>query len=202
MKRYSIGSRMCVAGFLTFVMVFTCALHTNATTVRPPEFSTLVNESDYIVHARVVSVRSNLDSPGSRKIHTFVELEVLKVIAGRPPTRPILRFLGGQVGQQRLLVEGTPEFSVGDEDVLFVRGNGRSICPLYAMGHGRYAIKSESVGTRSKRVRRGALKELNAAEGTSLRASETPESIDLSEFIERIQKEVQPGARITGANRE
>jgi hypothetical protein len=57
-----------------------------ATTVRPPTFAELVNESDYIVRAKVKSVTSEWrEKQGLRHIFTFVELEVLEVIDGTPP---------------------------------------------------------------------------------------------------------------------
>jgi hypothetical protein len=123
------------------------ALAARATTVVPPEFSTLVNGSDSIVRARVKTVtaepRARTDGNGT-KIVTRVEFEVLEVVAGTPPTPCILEFLGGRVGTAELVVHGMPRFHVGDEDVLFVSGNGRTICPLYAMMYGRYPILTDA----------------------------------------------------------
>jgi len=36
-----------------------------------------------------------------------------------------------------------PEFRVGDEDILFVAGNGRDFYPLYAVMYGRYPVKRD-----------------------------------------------------------
>ena len=49
--------------------------------------------------------------------------------------------LGGKVGDEELEIQGAPKFAVGDEDILFVRGNGRQFYPLVAIMHGRYPIK-------------------------------------------------------------
>src|SRR5436190_19244520 len=69
-----------------------------ATTVTPPEFVTLVNDSDYIVHAVVKSVHAE-KRPAVRgvKIFTLVELEVIEVVAGKPPASIVLVLLGGKV---------------------------------------------------------------------------------------------------------
>jgi hypothetical protein len=127
-----------------------------ATTVNPPEFSELVNQSDYIVQAVVKSVVSEYENPSSRKIVTKVELEVKEVVAGTPPQPLILRVVGGKVGDREMIVEGAPQFKVGDEHILFVQGNGRQIFPLVAMMYGVYPIKREASGrqfvTRSNRV--------------------------------------------------
>lgn len=113
----------------------------NATTVIPPAFEELVNESDYIVHATVKAVASEWrEDHGRRFIVTKVDLEILEVINGVPPSILTLEMLGGQVGNEVMVVEGFPAFQAGQEDILFVRGNGKQICPLFAVMHGRYPI--------------------------------------------------------------
>ncbi len=117
------------------------ALPTRATTVEPPTFAALVNESDYIVRAVVKSVRSEWrEKNGHRNIFTLVEIEVLEVISGTPPQPLVLEMLGGRVGEDEMVVQGMPMFTVGQEDILFVRGNGRQFYPLTAAMHGRYPI--------------------------------------------------------------
>jgi len=39
-----------------------------------------------------------------------------------------------------LLASGLPLFQVGDHDILFVRGNGESACPLVGCEGGRYRV--------------------------------------------------------------
>lgn len=112
-----------------------------ATTVVPPDFDQLVNESDYIVRARVESLRAEYrDGPQGRLIVTFVKLRILETVAGQPPATVELELLGGRIGDDELALVGAPKFTVGNEDFLFVRDNGRTIFPLYAMMHGRYPI--------------------------------------------------------------
>lgn len=119
----------------------------SATTVVPPEFEELVNGSDYVVRAIVKSVRSEFSRPGSKTIVTYVELDVKEVITGNPPSPLVLRMLGGQVGDKRMVVSGAPEFVVGDEDILFISGNGKNFTPLTALMHGRYPIaRDEATG--------------------------------------------------------
>ena len=123
------------------------ALSARATTVVPPKFEELVNESDYIVRAVVKSVASEWrEKQGQRHIFTFVELDVLEVIHGTPPQPLVLEMLGGQVGNEALVVQGIPTFEVGQEDILFVRGNGRQFYPLTAAMHGCYPVVREKGG--------------------------------------------------------
>ena len=70
--------------------------------------------------------------------------EVIEVVAGTPPEKVTLELLGGKVGEEELRVVGMPKLEVGDEDILFVSKNGRAVAPLYAMGHGRYAVEREA----------------------------------------------------------
>lgn len=119
-----------------------------ATSVKPPSFDELVNGADYVVCARVSAVESFAAAGAGAhpRIHTKVTLELIETIAGTPPEPLVLSLLGGRVGDVELRVEGVPQFSVGDEDVLFVHGNGRTFFPLYAVMHGRYRIRKDGTG--------------------------------------------------------
>ncbi len=111
----------------------------------PPTFKELVHESDYVVRGRVMAVESAWQERGaSRVIVTRVRLDVVEVIAGAPPEPLVLTMLGGKVGEQAMVLEGAPQFEVGDEDVLFVHGNGRFVSPLTRIMYGRYRVKKDN----------------------------------------------------------
>jgi len=129
--------------------------HAVATTVVPPEFSELAGRSDYVVRGRVLATHPEWRIKGnSRRIFTRVEVEVLEVIAGQPPPQLVLECLGGRVGDEELVVDGSPVFVVGQESILFVSGNGRAFCPLYAMNYGFYPVQEEPA-TKRRFVARG-----------------------------------------------
>lgn len=172
-----------------------------ATTVVPPEFSQLVNGSDYIVHAVVKSVTAEKRARGNGvKIVTLVELDVIEVVAGTPPEKVTLELLGGKVGDEELRVVGMPQFAVGDEDILFVSKNGRAVAPLYAMGHGRYAVEREA-GSGRKFVKREDGTPLQDPAQVSQplakggagevvrRAMASSSALETTEFIRRIRAE-------------
>ena len=137
-----------LAGFFPAAGFFLlAALLARATTVVPPDFAQLVNESDYIVRAVVKSVTSEWRQNGTqRSIFTKIQLEVREVITGTPPQPLVLEMLGGKVGQEEMAIAGAPKFAVGQEDILFVQGNGRNIYPLFAIMHGRYPILKDAAG--------------------------------------------------------
>ncbi len=113
----------------------------------PPDFDHLVGQADYVVRAVVTSVTSELRTDGPhRHIITKVELDVREVISGTPPQPLVLQLLGGKVGDEEMVVDGVPKFKVGDEDILFVHGNGRQFCPVVALKYGRFPIKRDDKG--------------------------------------------------------
>lgn len=113
-----------------------------ATSIRPPSFAQLVDQSDRVVRAAVQSIRSYEDSyEGEQIVRTGVTLTVLESINGNVPTGELkIRLLGGEVPGLRLDVGGMPKFEVGKELVLFLHPQGRFICPTVGWGHGKYYI--------------------------------------------------------------
>jgi hypothetical protein len=174
-----------------------------ATTVNPPEFPDLVNQSDYIVRAVVKSVVSEYASPGGRKIITKVELDVKEVVAGTPPRPLVLQVMGGKVGDREMILEGAPEFKVGDEHILFVQGNGRQVYPLVAMMHGVYPVKRET-GGREFMARSNAIPLQDTSEVVlplatggaaemQRRMANPAKALTPTEFVQRIRTAVKPG---------
>lgn len=101
----------------------------------------LLLQADLVFSGKVVSVEYKDSADGLP--HTFVTYDVDQVISGRPDGSQVtLRFLGGrqQKGEvvRYLEVSETPEFQVGDTDVLFASKNNSSICPLAKCTSGRF----------------------------------------------------------------
>lgn len=116
-----------------------------ATTVIAPDFEHLVSGADYVVRAVVKSVTSAYrDTPQGKAIFTKVELQVLETITGTPPSPLVLEMLGGTVDGRTMRVDGTPQFHVGDEDILFVQNNGRQFYPLVGIMNGKYPVKQDA----------------------------------------------------------
>jgi hypothetical protein len=113
-----------------------------ATTVVPPEFNELVQGSDFVIRGRVVALRNEVRQQEGREVpFTLIDVEVKQLIAGEAPARVTLQMLGGTTPDGELRVEGVPHFTVGDESILFVQGNGRNFFPLTAAAHGLYPVK-------------------------------------------------------------
>jgi hypothetical protein len=99
--------------------------------------------ADAVIHGTVVDVdyRSSTDGAGALP-HAFVTYEVGEVLAGQVASRRLtLRFVGGPDKRGHIFqLAHVPMFDVGNEDVLFIRGNGRSGCPLVGCENGRLRI--------------------------------------------------------------
>jgi len=178
-----------------------------ATTVVAPDFDRLVNSADYVVRATVKSIasgwRPNPDKPGESYIGTNVELEVHEVISGTPPSPLVLDLVGGRIGDRELKIDGAPAFKVGDEHILFVRGNGRQVIPLVGMRHGAYPILRDK-RTGDARVMRSGGKFLYDEREVSLpetAASPAPardpqaKPLSPAEFANRIRSTHKPADR-------
>ena len=68
----------------------------------------------------------------------------LEAVVGATPALLTLEFLGGTVGELTMDVDGIPSFATGRTEILFVQNNGRQICPLVGMAHGRYKIERDA----------------------------------------------------------
>ena len=139
--------------FLCLAWLSVC--RSGATTVIPPDFSTLVESSTRVVQATVAGSESAWVSQGGyRVIKTWVTFHVSEHVKGdSQPATLKLEFLGGRVGEEEMRVEGSPRFAVGEEVILFVANNGVDACPLVGWGHGVYGIRTDAA-TGEKRVHR------------------------------------------------
>jgi hypothetical protein len=171
--------------------------------VIPPDFNKLVNQADYIVRGVVKSVNSEMRTDGgSRHIVTKVEVEVSEVISGTPPQPLVLEMLGGKVGDDEMVVDGAPKFKVGDEDILFIHGNGKQFNPLVALMYGRYPILAEA-GTGRQYVARAngiPLHSESEVDQPMVRPAVNPQAapppaLSPADFVSRIKNAVNENSR-------
>jgi hypothetical protein len=121
-----------------------CA-HVQATTVRAPEFATLVDRADLIFTGRAMAQRSDWALiEGRRAIVTFVSFAAEKWHKGNGGAVVILQFLGGTVGDVTMEVTEMPRFTIGERAVLFVEGNGVAASPIIGFFHGRFPLRRDA----------------------------------------------------------
>lgn len=170
-----------------------------ATSVVAPTFSELVAEADSIVRGTVTAVACRVVStPRGDAIHTYVTLAVEQCVKGSAAGSITLTFLGGTVGTRKLTISGMPQFTVGDREILFVQGNGRQLCPMVGLYHGRYRVLRDPV-TRRDYVARDNRTPLASTGEVSLpllsptrfaaAARDASTALDPAEFLVRIRHE-------------
>jgi hypothetical protein len=110
------------------------------------DFPELVARAEQIVVGTVAAIREELDASGAPfTLVTFSDLSVLKGEAGATLT---VRLYGGTAGDVTVRIPDMPTFVLGERDVLFVAGNGSSVCPLVGVWQGRYYVRFDpAVGT-------------------------------------------------------
>jgi hypothetical protein len=128
-----------VTAFAVFV-ILSAALH--ATVLVPIEFRELVSTAPVIVHGRVVDVRSAFVD-GRRSVETFVTVEAAEYLKGRLGAHVTIRIPGGQIGRYRTVFVGAPEFSAGDELVLFLKTPSASLPHIIGLSQGAFRVVAD-----------------------------------------------------------
>ncbi len=114
-----------------------------ATTLIDQPFKKMVHEAEQIFEGVVTSKHSERSKNG-KTMYTFVQFSELSPIKGNIEESTItLRLEGGQAGNNRLSVEGMPEFNEGEKVIVFVRKQitDKTICPILGWEEGQFKIK-------------------------------------------------------------
>lgn len=178
---------------------------TQALTVDVPTFSDLVAKAELIARTEVVGVRSEWrNSPsGQAVIVTVVTVAVEEAFKGSPAQRFEFTQLGGQVGDRSLTIPGLPTWRTGDRDILFIAGNGRAVCPLVGIAHGRYWVVAEGGREYIARQDGAAVTvsgDLAIQGGAAVRGASTP--LTVAEFGAAIRAEFARTANASASARQ
>jgi hypothetical protein len=117
---------------------------------RTGQLARKADEANLVFIGDVVDVAyRNARAEGGESVlpYTFVTYQVREVLRGQAPDRTFtVRFVGGSDGQGRFVwVSGVPRFQPGEQDLLFVKGNGEEGCALVDCEWGRYRILKEAI---------------------------------------------------------
>ena len=131
---------------LTTLCLLAAAGVARSTTVIPPTFDQLVAEAQTVFVSEVMNVRAEWEAtPSGRAIVTLVTFRVEDVWKGNVGAVTQLEFLGGEIGEIGMKVEGMPVFRLGQRDVLFVGSAVRTVSPLVGFMHGRMRVERDTV---------------------------------------------------------
>ena len=129
----------------------------------PVDFDTLARRADLIVRGTVQSSSSAL-TPDGKQVHTVTRIAVGRTLKGSAPVVVEVRTPGGSVGDFSQKISGAPEFTPGEEVIVFLRRHGDSgrRVPALAIGMPRGAASPE------KRIHHSPSRRLkNASPSTS-----------------------------------
>jgi len=127
--------------FLLALCALTQSVH--ATTVLPVNLDGLIDQAALIFTGTAVHREVVLSRDGTFPF-TFVTFRVDETFKGEVRHREVtLRFHGGKVGDQVMVVVGTPEFEVGERYLLFLADNGTSQFPVVGWRQGQYRFARE-----------------------------------------------------------
>ena len=114
----------------------------------------MVSQAELVFRGTVEDIQYELSEPGGpegrRVPYTFVTYFVDEVVHGQVDgNRATLRFLGGlnHENMRYMAASNAPQFDVGDEDILFVAGNGQQMCPLVGNHRGRLRVIADRLYT-------------------------------------------------------
>lgn len=83
----------------------------------------LITESDSIVQGRVIGVESRWDDAG-RIVISEARILVSESLVGKAPSIVTVTTPGGEVGDLKVEAAGFPQFTKGQEVILFLKGAG------------------------------------------------------------------------------
>ncbi|MBW0000170.1 MAG: hypothetical protein JO015_13795 [Verrucomicrobia bacterium] len=102
----------------------------------------LTHSAALIADATVQSVQCFWATPsGAQTLRTKVTFQVNQAVKGNPGPTFTLEFLGGQVGQQSLSVEGVPQFQPGGRYIIFSESPDKAVvCPILGLDQGALRV--------------------------------------------------------------
>jgi len=114
----------------------------SATTYAPTTLQQFAAGATNIVTAKVEQVNAAWDESHS-KIYTYITVKIETQIKGdNLPQFITIRQLGGQVGEEALVIHSAPEFQVGEKVLLFLTFH-RGEYWIHSLGMGKFDIITE-----------------------------------------------------------
>jgi hypothetical protein len=126
-----------------------------AASVRAVSIDELIQQSQLVFEGTVTGIDAKENN--QKRIHTYVTFTISDVIKGEYTDSVItLRFLGGTVGDNSMLVSEQRIPQVGEHGIYFVESLDRfQINPLYGWSQGHFILERDLAGTHKVMTNRG-----------------------------------------------
>lgn len=132
-------------GPVAAIAVLLFSIPSAATTVPRLELGELVHSAELIVHGRIVS-RSSAWDPSHRFLWTHYVLLVTDALKGHPSRRLTVSEPGGAADGVIMKIAGVPEYSDGEEVVVFLHCTPIGYWRAYGLGQGKYTVSRSAAG--------------------------------------------------------
>jgi hypothetical protein len=166
---------------------------TRTTVLVPADMPELARAASAIAFGRVVDVSARLE-PGTRRIESVVTLAVDDYYKGNLGDDLQISVPGGQLGHYRTVMVGAPEFSAGEQVILFVATRGDGLPYVVGLNQGAFRV---SVDVRSGRrvVSPAPLVRPPGARGAValVRGDATRQPMALDEFVVEVRRALGAG---------
>ena len=112
-----------------------------AMVARPADLGTLVRAAHAIVHGRVIAL--DVQSSARTRVETRVTIEAAAYLKGDFGPRVTFVVPGGTLGRYRTIVSGAPQFTAGEEVVLFLGGRAPALPYVVRLGEGVFRVQQD-----------------------------------------------------------
>ena len=153
MKRIN---RLKIISVILVIILFQMPIaYLNAASVRAVSIDELIQQSQLVFEGTVTGIDAKENN--QKRIHTYVTFTISDVIKGEYADNVItLRFLGGTVGDNSMLVSDQKIPQVGEKGIYFVESLDRfQVNPLYGWSQGHFILERDLSGTHKVMTNRG-----------------------------------------------
>jgi hypothetical protein len=166
-----------------------------ATTVQKFSVTDLAKKSETIALARVEDVSARWDA-NHKEIYTYISLKVLDGVKGsRKDDVLTIRQIGGTVDKIMSIVPGMPNFTKGEEVVVFLSPKDRAGYPwVMGLQQGKYSVSMDVNGFKQVRNDVNDLKTL-APDGSVNAAVASPVQ-PLNSFLDGIRTQLNVDGKV------
>lgn len=113
-----------------------------STTVMKLNLGELTSMADVIFVGKSIDVKEEWDE-AQGKIYRYATFDVENLIKGDIPGQVTVKSLGGQVGNLKMIVPGSPKFSINEEYLLFLWKDAGGAYRVLGMTQGKYNVYTE-----------------------------------------------------------
>jgi hypothetical protein len=178
-----------ISGIISIFLLILIPISLLSLTLAKASLEELTRESELVIRGTVRSVQSDWESGERQAIHTNIEVTVEQYLKGNGKAEVVVRQLGGQVGDIRQVIAGSPQFQVGEEVILFLVKHDKHY-RIHSIALGSFRIVS---GEDQQKLVMNDLRNVNLIDpdtGLEIIRKDPLQFFSLQSFVETVQSYV------------